>query len=223
MGGRGNVRGTDPGPSERRSESMASTRYQPLFFPVQTVKGKSYNPGVGQSDTCRVLEKPWFTETSFSEVRSGGARHSAVDIFAPLEARVVAPRAGRVLTTWRYEGQDRTGAGWSEKGGWYVRMRTEDGSTEYFAHMLRRPLVKSGDAVRAGQLLGFVGQTGNATHTCPHLHYGVRDRAGVAIDPTGALRALHDRGLWRHEGGSLLPMAIALGIGAAGLWWVLRR
>ena len=180
---------------------MSARSYNPRFFPVQIEPGKQYPVAHSRRGECRVREEPWWYEGSFDEQRSGGATHHAIDIFAPLGARIVATRPGRVLQTWRYQGETRPGSGWSEKGGWFVRMEVDDdGSVEYFSHLKDEPKVRSGQRVRAGQLLGYMGQTGNATYTCPHLHYQVRDRNGRAVNPGTALRRLHDAQSWIYRG-----------------------
>jgi peptidoglycan LD-endopeptidase LytH len=104
--------------------------------------------------------------------RDGGARdHQGIDIFAPRGTPVVAGVDGvaRVRET--------------AIGGRVVWVR--DGrraQSLYYAH-LDRQAVRDGDAVRAGDTLGFVGNTGNARTTPPHLHFGIYRRGEGAVDP----------------------------------------
>jgi len=169
--------------------------YDPKTFPVKVVRGKRYSPSTGRGRRACTDFTPWWSDDTFHQQR-GDVQHNAIDIMAPLGARVVAPRAGRVLGQgeWVYQGERRSGAGWSERGGWYIRIATYDGGTDYFAHLQYKALVNPNDRVVAGQLLGYVGQTGNATLTCPHLHYQVKDALGRYVDPVPKLSRLFDQG-----------------------------
>ncbi|MDF1506452.1 M23 family metallopeptidase, partial [Roseisolibacter sp. H3M3-2] len=104
--------------------------------------------------------------------RDGGARaHEGIDVFAPRGTPVVAGADG---VAW---------AGENRLGGTVVFLRDPArGQSLYYAH-LDRHHVRSGDRVRAGDTLGFVGNTGNARSTAPHLHFGVYRRGEGAIDP----------------------------------------
>lgn len=62
-------------------------------------------------------------------------------------------------------------AGWLGGGGNMVIIRHADGYYTAYAHMVEKPIVKAGDKVRAGQLIGLVGSTGNSTG--PHLHFEI--------------------------------------------------
>ncbi|TXD82059.1 M23 family metallopeptidase [Subsaximicrobium wynnwilliamsii] len=104
--------------------------------------------------------------------RSGGARsHEGVDIFAERGTAVIAASDGYVSSV-----------GNRGLGGEQVWLRDRRfGQSQYYAH-LDSIAVKSGAKVRLGDTLGFVGNTGNARTTSPHLHYGIYTFAG-AIDP----------------------------------------
>lgn len=97
--------------------------------------------------------------------RDGGARtHKGIDIFAPVGTPVVAPRPG--VVTGRYTGQT------AGKHVWLI-----DDNDRYgylFLHLSAfADGVGRGTRVAAGDTLGFVGKTGNATYTPGHLHFGV--------------------------------------------------
>ncbi|MBN1239930.1 MAG: M23 family metallopeptidase [Gammaproteobacteria bacterium] len=116
-------------------------------------------------------------QSGFGAERDGGARsHRGVDIFAPRGTAVVAAMDGwvsRVDTTAR--------------GGNVVWLQPLFGNMRlYYAH-LDTQLVERGEFVLAGDVVGTVGNTGNARTTPPHLHFGVyvrqRGRRGGARDP----------------------------------------
>jgi murein DD-endopeptidase MepM/ murein hydrolase activator NlpD len=109
----------------------------------------------------------------FGAPRDGGRReHHGVDIFAPRGTPVVAAVAGRVSRV-------RT----SGLGGNVVWLR-ESGLDRrlYYAHLDRHAVVE-GAWVEPGDTLGFVGNTGNARTTPPHLHFGIYLRGVGPVDP----------------------------------------
>jgi murein DD-endopeptidase MepM/ murein hydrolase activator NlpD len=100
---------------------------------------------------------------------SGGWRpHSGVDLAAPHGSPIVATAGGVVGT-----------AGWSGGYGLLVAVSHGDGVQTRYGH-LSRLAVAPGQQVAAGQVIGYVGSTGDSTG--PHLHYEVRVD-GRAIDP----------------------------------------
>ncbi len=103
--------------------------------------------------------------------RGGGTRkHEGIDIFARKGTPVVAPVNG-VVSSVRNRGL----------GGKQVWLRdSERGHSLYFAH-LDSQTVAFGQVVAPGDTLGFVGNTGNAKFTPPHLHFGIY--SGGAFDP----------------------------------------
>ena len=106
--------------------------------------------------------------STFGDPRDGGARdHHGIDIFAPRGTPVLAAAPGtinRVETT--------------PIGGNVVWQRDESGNRLYYAHLDAQNVVQ-GQAVAAGDTIGFVGNTGNARTTPPHLHFGVYSRGPV--------------------------------------------
>lgn len=105
--------------------------------------------------------------------RDGGARrHEGIDIFAKKGTPVVAATDGRTGYT-----------GEKGLGGKQVWLRASGiGSSLYYAH-LDSIAVTSGIQVKTGDTLGFVGNTGNARFTPPHLHFGIYKGYSGAVNP----------------------------------------
>lgn len=105
--------------------------------------------------------------------RDGGARaHQGVDIFAPRGTPVLAAADGRIASI----SPNNLGGNvvWQSDANRDQRL--------YYAH-LDRHAVNAGDYVNRGDTIGFVGNTGNARTTAPHLHFGIYRRGYGAIDP----------------------------------------
>ena len=111
-------------------------------------------------------------QSFWADVRDGGQRrHEGIDIFAKRGTPVVAVADGFVSFT-----------GDRGLGGKQVWQRLGlFGHSVYYAH-LDKIAVESGRRVRAGDTLGFVGNSGNASGTAPHLHFGIYTSSG-AVDP----------------------------------------
>jgi len=100
---------------------------------------------------------------SFNEPR-GASRHEAIDIIAPRGTPVVAVGDGHVVKLFE-----------SVAGGHALYVfDTDERFAYYYAHLesYARGL-KEGLPVRRGDLLGYVGATGNATTGAPHLHFAI--------------------------------------------------
>lgn len=111
-------------------------------------------------------------QSVFGAPRDAGRRqHHGVDIFARRGTPVLAAAAG---TTYR--------VGDTNIGGKVVWVRDDEGARFYYAH-LDSQYVGNGAAVEPGDTLGFVGNTGNARTTPPHLHFGVYRRGEGPFDP----------------------------------------
>jgi hypothetical protein len=83
-----------------------------------------------------------------------------------------------------------------------VRIRHDDGWSSHYVHLNNdlygtddgqgegvRPGLAEGDRVEQGELLGWVGDSGNAEGTIPHLHFELRNPAGTPVDPEASLNA----------------------------------
>ena len=101
--------------------------------------------------------------------------HTGLDFSAPYGAPVLSVTNGVV-----------TSVGWEGSYGEQVVVTSEDGEELWYCH-LSGYAVSVGDTVRAGEVLGYVGSTGNSTGS--HLHLEVRPGAGDPVDPYAALVA----------------------------------
>jgi murein DD-endopeptidase MepM/ murein hydrolase activator NlpD len=117
----------------------------------------------------------------------GGPRqigpHQGNDIFAPFGAPVVAVADGRVEKV-----------GTLDISGNRLWVRTDAGDTFFYAHLASfAPAADTGRRVKKGTVLGYVGNTGDAEPTPPHLHFEVHPGDGNAIDPHEILTAWQER------------------------------
>lgn len=107
---------------------------------------------------CPVAGPTTFTNTWLAP-RSGGRQHKGVDIFAAEGAPVVAPVPGEAEL-----GEDVL-------GGLSFRLWGDDGNFYYGAHLASFADVTG--RVAAGDVIGYVGRSGNAAGTAPHLHFEI--------------------------------------------------
>lgn len=113
--------------------------------------------------------------STFGAPRPGGRRHQGADIFARRGTPVLAVHDGVVAHV-----------GTNRLGGIVVHTLGRRGVLCYYAHLDRvADGVDPGDVISEGEVLGYVGNTGNARTTAPHLHFETRPIAlGLrAIDP----------------------------------------
>ena len=112
-----------------------------------------------------------------------GKWHHGTDIFAPLGTPIVAVASGTVNRV-----------GWRRAGGWRVWVRDRSANQFYYAHLAGyASTIFHSRYVEAGQVIGFVGNTGDAFPGPSHLHFEIhphqllRLRYDGAVDPTGYL------------------------------------
>jgi murein DD-endopeptidase MepM/ murein hydrolase activator NlpD len=117
-----------------------------------------------------------------------GGWHHGDDIFAALGSPLLAVSHGTVFSV-----------GWNRVGGWRLWLRDDKGNEFYYAHLSAySPLAVNGAIVNAGDVLGFVGDSGDAQGTPFHLHFEVHPVGLLglgydgAVDPTSYLLA------WEH-------------------------
>jgi murein DD-endopeptidase MepM/ murein hydrolase activator NlpD len=124
-------------------------------------------PGLTPKLTARGYVFPLYGPVSFGNTfeapRAGVGWHHGEDIFAPLGAPVLAVAKGTVYSV-----------GWNDLGGNRLWLRDAQGNQFYYAHLSAfTPLAVNNAHVNAGDVLGFVGNTGDAEFTPYHLHFEI--------------------------------------------------
>lgn len=115
----------------------------------------------------------WFHDT-WLDARDGGRRHVGVDIFTVPGEYVYAVADGRL------SGRYWEGASIRAGNAWYLT--ADNGDRFYYAHMQGfAPDLNVGSRVEAGQIIGWVGSTGNSTY--PHLHFEIHPGGGEPVNP----------------------------------------
>ena len=149
---------------ESATAAQSADRLRPLpptNFPVQA------------TPRCVVLN-------NFGDPRSGGRSHEGQDILATLGQEVYAMADG-VLTYQAKVGDGTTG---SQLSGNLWKLTRADGTYYIYAHLSAfAPGLEKGQNVYRGQLLGYVGDTGNPGPGNYHLHFELHPGGGAAVDP----------------------------------------
>ncbi len=129
-------------------------------------------------------------QDTWGAARDGGARpHEGIDIAAPRGTPVLAAAAGRVDKLFD-----------SQAGGHTIYVRSGDGRWRYYyAHLAGYAAdLREGQTVRAGEPIGYVGDSGNAGAGNTHLHFGI-----ARTDPAG--------GWWQGRAVNPYPMLAGRG------------
>ena len=126
---------------------------------------------VADGELCWPLPGHTYISCHFGEVDAfGNAGHRGTDIPAPEGTPILAAHSGTVLVS-----------GWNDSYGNQVLLDNGAGLSTRYAHMTQTA-VTAGEAVTAGQVIGYVGSTGDSTGN--HLHFEVM-QGGVRVNPTG--------------------------------------
>ena len=110
---------------------------------------------------------------TWGAARGKGRRHEGVDIFARRGTPVLSATQGIVREV-----------GTNNLGGKVIWVTGPALSSHYYAHLEGyAPDIQAGDWVEIGTVLGYVGNSGNAKTTPPHLHYGIYLKGQGAVNP----------------------------------------
>jgi murein DD-endopeptidase MepM/ murein hydrolase activator NlpD len=126
------------------------------------------------AEICPVQGALAFTN-DWGQPRSEGRTHQGTDVFAVLGTPAVAIVSGTVT--------DASGG----LGGISVDLRGDDGVRYYYAHLASIALT---GRVEAGEVIGAVGNTGNAAGGAPHVHFQLHPGGGEPVNPYPTLKVL---------------------------------
>lgn len=165
--------------AERRAEQQAAARAVAQVATTEASTTTAGESGAGRSApsgpiasgewVCPVQGPVAFTD-SWGEPRSGGRSHKGVDMMAQRGTPTVAPVSGRV----EHRGSSLGGLSWYVYG--------DDGHTYYGTHLDSYANEGTGH-VAAGTVIGYVGSSGNASASAPHLHFEIHPYGGEAVNP----------------------------------------
>ncbi len=128
-----------------------------------------------------------FSDT-FGAARATTGWHHGADIFAALGAPVLAVADGTVFSV-----------GWNRVGGNRLWLRDRYGNEFYYAHLAAfSPLAVDGGRVQAGDVVGFMGNTGDAETTPYHLHFEIHPSSLLFLGYDGVVNAYPYLRAWQH-------------------------
>jgi murein DD-endopeptidase MepM/ murein hydrolase activator NlpD len=117
-----------------------------------------------------------------------GGWHHGEDIFASLGTPLLAVADGTIFSV-----------GWNQYGGWRLWLRDRQGNQFYYAHLSAySPLAVNGREVKAGSVLGFMGKTGDAEHSPPHLHFEIHPSTLLYLGYDGVIAPYPYLLAWRR-------------------------
>jgi murein DD-endopeptidase MepM/ murein hydrolase activator NlpD len=136
-------------------------------------------PPLGAGERVFPVFGPYFPSGTFGAGRSDvlGGWHHGDDVFAPIGTPVLACAGGVVFSV-----------GWNRLGGWRLWLEDRGGNEFYYAHLSGySAFAVDGAVVHAGDVLGFVGDTGDAERTPSHLHFEVHPVSLLGLGYDGAV------------------------------------
>jgi murein DD-endopeptidase MepM/ murein hydrolase activator NlpD len=178
---------TEPGGSETQPDAQQVQRHNGL--PVRT-SIPDVTPRLTAGHYVFPVYGPSAYGDSFGAPRGdvSGGWHHGDDIFAPLGAPILAVADGTVFSV-----------GWNDIGGWRLWLRDSAGNEFYYAHLSAyTALAVDGRHVHAGDVLGFVGNTGDAATTPFHLHFEVHPVSLLFLGYDGAVNPTQYLDAWKR-------------------------
>lgn len=158
-----------------------SARYRMASLGRFWARARYLSRGTARIDLVFPVAEPNSYINSWGFSRSGGRRHQGTDIMAARGTAVFACVSGTIDKTMPYN---------RGLGGITIWLRGDDGNAYYYAHLNSiADGISPGTRVTAGQIIGTVGSTGNASGGSPHLHFEIHPGGGSAINPYPILRS----------------------------------
>ncbi len=139
------------------------------------------------------LDEVYWSDT-YGAPRSGGRSHLGVDMMGPKMTPLVAAADG-VISWWRHDTSRGNNLVITDDEGWtyhYVHINNDTPGTDDGANALEyafAPGIERGARVQAGQVIAYMGDSGNAEHTGSHLHFEIERPDGSPLNPTASVDA----------------------------------
>ena len=176
-----------------QKKTIQDQEYRAQFFSRE--QRKSYYP-VAESSVDKSLTTS-FINSWMKDRNYGGARgHEGTDLMASVNKRGIYPIISMTDGV-------VTNLGWLEKGGYRVGITSDSGTYYYYAHLESYSNINEGDRVKAGELLGFMGDSGygpegTTGNFAVHLHVGIyfyENGKEVSVNPYYVLKYLESKKL----------------------------
>ncbi|MBD0317999.1 MAG: M23 family metallopeptidase [Thermoleophilia bacterium] len=174
------------GPSRDPQPKPPGSRPEPP--PVVRDPPKEVKPRLTTDGYVFPVYGPSSFTNDFAASRAITGWHHGNDIFAAAAAPVLAVTDGTLFLV-----------GWNDVGGNRLWLRDDQGNEFYFAHLSAfSPLAFEGSRVKAGDVVGFVGATGDAAGTPPHLHFEIHPAALLGLGYDGVVNPFQYLLAWRR-------------------------
>jgi hypothetical protein len=177
-------------PKRRRLHARKRRRGRPLRVTPPLGLSRYVFPVAGQSD---------YVDT-YGAYRGDvpGNWHHGDDIFAVLGTPVLAVADGTLNRV-----------GWERLGGWRLWVRDSKRNEFYYAHLSGySPLALHSKHVKAGDVIGFIGNTGDAFTTSPHLHFEIHPHSLLQLHYNGAVNPTSYLDRWQHVSAHRAPKPV---------------
>jgi len=177
-----------PSPSWRRPLAPERDRARaPVDRPAEAGRraASRRDPAALPFDLVFPLPTPTKVRDTFGDARPGGRRHEGTDLLAPKHTPVLAVADGRVSWVHDRVGPRCCAVEIAHAGGWtsrYIHLDNDTPGTDDGQAVGVAPGIVPGRTVRAGELVGWVGDSGNAENVSPHLHFELRHPQLGAVD-----------------------------------------
>jgi murein DD-endopeptidase MepM/ murein hydrolase activator NlpD len=174
-----------PKPSPAEPSGIPLVREPPVGVRPKLTPSRYVFPVYGQSS---------FTNT-FGAPRADTGWHHGEDIFASLGAPLLAVADGTLFSV-----------GWNDVGGYRLWLRDTQGNQFYYAHLSAfAPLAQNGAEVEAGDVIGFMGNSGGAQGTPYHLHFEIHPLGMLHMGYDGVVSAYPYLVAWRRVEDIVFP------------------
>jgi murein DD-endopeptidase MepM/ murein hydrolase activator NlpD len=187
-----------PAPKQKKQKKQQASKTPSAPEPTKRSRGSAplLQPPIGLQPqlTAGGYVFPVYGPSSYGDTYGAfrgdvaGNWHHGDDIFASLGAPILACADGIVFSV-----------GWNDVGGNRLWLRDQQGNEFYYAHLSAfTPLAQNGRVVKAGDVLGFVGNSGDAQGTPTHLHFEVHPFSLLFMGYDGAVNPTPYLDAWKH-------------------------